>query len=248
MITCVAQIWLELLWTQLPYYLHPCLIASWARHWCTEQNKSWLQRDPQQELMTAPAGRPRLRVFNLNGAELYMLDTRYAIPRPFKYVSPSTRIKDVFSACCETLQWPEEFMSLTIGDHTYKCPRRDSEQKHLDIFVMTLIPSSGSQRLSDVSYDFTYYCWVPDNFQAPGAQGYCLCHFGGCCRLCFVPGNGICWGCGNNGCCHSVNCGCYCCKSPKGFHPERRCPMAGCRPEWADGGLTQAERPAGFTL
>ena len=186
--------------------------------------------------MIAPAGRPRLRVLGgqLNGEALNMLDTSYAIPRPFKYVCPSTRIKDVFLACCNTLQWPEEFMSLSIGDDTYRLPRRISEQKHLYIFVMTLIPSSGSQWLSDVSYDFTYDYWLPDNFQAPDALGYCLCNFGGCCRLCLVPGAGICWGCGNNGCCRCVECGCSCCKSPEGIHLlQRRCPIAGCRPEWA---------------
>ena len=194
-------------------------------------------------------GRPRLRVYAaLDGKELHMLDTRYANPRPFKYVSPSTRIMDVFSAVCKTLQWPAEFMILIIGSNTYKWPRLLSEQQHLQILVTTLITSSGFQRLSGVSCNFTYLRWVPDNFQAHDARGYCLCIFGGCCRLCFVPGDGICWGCGNNGCCRSVNCGCYCCKSPKGFHPERRCPIAGCRPEWADGGLTQAESPAGFTL
>ncbi len=125
--------------------------------------------------MIAPADRPRLRVYAaMDGEELHMLDTSYFFPRPFKHVSPSTTIKDVFSACCETLQWPCEWMMLSIGENTYQW----SEQQHLDILVMTLIPSSGSQQLCDVSYDFTYLRRVPDNFQAPEAQGFCLCHFG----------------------------------------------------------------------
>ena len=198
--------------------------------------------------MIAPASRSRLRVYALGGEELDMLDTSYAIPRPFKYVSLSTRIKDVFSACCETLQWPREFMILRMGGNTYKWPRLLSEQQHLHILVTTLIPSSGSQQLSDVSYDFTCLRRVPHNFQSPDSQGYCLCNFGGCCRLCFVPSSEVCWGCGNNGCCRSVNCGCSCCESPKGIHPERRCPISGCIPWWADEGVIPVERPAGFTL
>ena len=195
--------------------------------------------------MIARASRPRLRVRALDGEELDMLDTSYAIPRPFKFVSRSTTIKDVFSACCKTLQWPEEFMILENGGNTYEWPRLTREQEHLYTLVTTLTPSSGSQGLSDVSYDFTFLRRVPDNFQAPGARGFCLCHFGGCCRLCFVPSNRPCWGCGNNGCCRSANCGCSCCESPRGIDPERRCPLMGCRPEWADDdGLTPAERPA----
>ena len=196
--------------------------------------------------MIAPADRPRLRVYKaMDGEELHMFDTSYFFPRPFKHVSPSTTIKEVFLVCCETLQWPREWMMLSIGENTYQW----SEQQHLDSLVMTLTPSSGSQQLCDVSYDFTYLRRVPDNFQAPEAQGLCLCDFGGCCRLCFVPNNVPCWGCGNNGCCRCVGCGCSCCESGEGIDPERRCPLMGCRPRWADDdGLTPAERPAGFTL
>ena len=181
----------------------------------------------------------------MDGEELHMFDTSYFFPRPFKHASPSTTIKEVFLVCCETLQWPREWMMLSIGENTYQW----SEQQHLDSLVMTLTPSSGSQQLCDVSYDFTYLRRVPDNFQAPEAQGLCLCDFGGCCRLCFVPNNVPCWGCGNNGCCRCVGCGCSCCESGEGIDPERRCPLMGCRPWWADDdGLNPAERPAGFTL
>ena len=169
----------------------------------------------------------------MDGEELHVvLDTSYAIPRPF-ILRPSTRIKDVFFACCETLKWPHEFMSLIIDGNTYKWPRLHSEQKHLDSLVTNIIPSTiGSQQLSDVV--FAYYRWVPKNFQAADAQGYCLCNFGGCCRLCNVPSGQICWGCGNNGGCRSESCGHSCCKLPRSIDPERRCPLMGCRPEWAD--------------
>jgi len=178
--------------------------------------------------------RPRLRVYAMSGGEeLRILDTSYAIPRSFKFVSPSTRIMDVFSACCIKLQWPHEFMSLSIGGNVYKWPRLLREQQHLHILVTTLIPSSDCQGLYDVAYDFTYVLWMPDNFQAPDARGYCLCNFGGCCRLCFVPSNEPCCGCGNNGCCRCMNCGCSCCESPEDIQPMSRCPFEGCRPEWA---------------
>ncbi len=157
-------------------------------------------------------------IISQNQTNMPQMEFEWSLRNPSNQFSPGGRLN------CE-------FLILSIGENTNQW----SEQQHLDILVMTLIPSSGSQRLSDVSYDFTYDYWLPDNFQAPDAQGYCLCNFGGCCRLCLVPGDGPCWGCGNNGCCRCVECGCSCCESPEGIHLlERRCPIVGCRPEWAD--------------
>lgn len=175
-----------------------------------------------------------LRVRNaINGDLLAVLNHRYAVPRPFQYVSDSTTIRDVFSEVCKTLRWPSEFMLLSIAGVVYDCPRLLSRQQHLNALVTNLSSSSGLQRLSDVSYDFLYYLRMPENFQAPDAQSYCLCDFGGCCRLCFAPSHRLCWGCGNNGCCRCANCGCDCCVSPEDFRPVRRCPISGCRPAWA---------------
>jgi len=64
-------------------------------------------------------------------------------------------------------------------------------------------------------------------------DGSCICDFGGCCRLCFVPSNTGCSGCGNNGCCRSGNCGHPCCKKMVGLQDVlHRCDRQGCRPWW----------------
>lgn len=181
---------------------------------------------------------PRLRVRNAtNGEELLSLrDHSYFVPRPFDLVTRSTTIKDVFEAVCRALPWEPEFMQLLIGDKAYDFPRLLSKQKHLNTLVMSLISSSGFEGLSDVTHEIAvfYHLRMPTDFQAPDAQGYCLCNFGGCCTLCNVPSNQICRGCGNNGCCRAGNCDCDCCCDKfKDFQPQRRCPILGCRPEWA---------------
>ena len=177
----------------------------------------------------------RLRVRNAsNGEELL-------VPRPFNHVDRGTTIKDVFAAVSRALPWPHEFMQLLIGDKAFDFPHRLDKQEHLDTLLMSLISSSGFERLSDVIPEITvsYLRWIPTDFRAPDAEGYCLCNFGGCCTVCNVPSNQICGGCGNNGCCRTGSCGCdCCCEGYKDFQPQRRCPILGCRPEWAQNGVS----------
>ena len=61
-----------------------------------------------------------------------------------------------------------------------------------------------------------------------------LCDFGGRCRLCRVPSNTICGGCGNNGCCRCGNCGHKCCEDRIGAEAVLFfCAIQGCQPRWA---------------
>ena len=63
---------------------------------------------------------------------------------------------------------------------------------------------------------------------------WCICDFGGCCRLCHVPGNGVCGGCGNNACCRCGNCGHTCCaRRVRSDKIMRLCDRQGCQPWWA---------------
>ena len=141
-------------------------------------------------------------------------------------------IKDVFRA----VHWPTEFMQFRIGDKFYDFPRLHSKQKYSKTSLIGLSSSAGLAGLSEEIHEITvfYYCWMPADFQAPEARGYCLCNFGGCCSLCKVPSIEICKGCGNNGCCRTGDCGCDCCvQESKDLRPRRRCPISGCRPDWA---------------
>ena len=172
---------------------------------------------------------PTIRVYNANGGLLPIMDRKYCIPRPFDRVKRSTTVKDIFVAVSHAVQWPREFMQLRIGDKAYDFPILISKQKHLETFVMSLI-SYPHQTFQDapVGIIVFYDLRMPTDFNGI----YCLCDFGGCCRLCNVPSNQICKGCGNNGCCRVVECGCDCCEDPN-VQPQRRCPILGCRPKWA---------------
>ena len=71
----------------------------------------------------------------------------------------------------------------------------------------------------------------PEDFT--NAIGKCLCDFGGCCRACNVPGSQLCWGCGNNGCCRTGNCGHTCCRAVVHRRAQGAvCPLSGCVPSW----------------
>ena len=181
----------------------------------------------------------RLRLRNLeSGVELpWVYDYSYCIPRPF-YVRRSTTIKDIFTAVSFAVAaghpnpWPLEYIKLMIGNNLYECPvnLKLQKQKGVDQKVHKVV---GDQQDEVV---VSYHCMMPEDFSRCGG-GYCLCSFGGCCRLCNVPGTSVCPSCGNNGCCRCQNCGCECCSEC--FHANelsrdlRRCPILGCRPRWA---------------
>jgi hypothetical protein len=87
-----------------------------------------------------------------------------------------------------------------------RCRRLLSEQSH------TLLTSIRQERDGEV--------WVsvvkddpPSDYGQGACQGFCVCDFGGCCRLCLVPSSVICRACGNNGCCRTGNCGHECCEN-----------------------------------
>ena len=179
---------------------------------------------------------PKLQIRNAISSEnLAISNQRYAIPRPLDRVKEYTTLRDVFLACSQALSWPCEFMTLIIDDQVFDFPRLISRQGHLDMKVIDVVQP---QPLDEILV--RYHLQIPSNFQDPNAQGYCLCNFGGCCKLCKVPGGEICSGCGNNGCCRSNDCGCECClagSTNNSFQPVRRCPRVGCQPRWSDSNL-----------
>ena len=87
----------------------------------------------------------------------------------------------------------------------------------------------------------------------------CLCDFGSCCLQCIVPGDVVCIGCGNNGCCRIGSCGHACCEefvamAFAGKRPQQLqvCPYSGCLPDWAvkprTSGQNKRRRPTNFPL
>ena len=133
----------------------------------------------------------------------------------------------ICEACCQALAWPREFMTVTVNDESFNFPRLRRQQEHLHRRLLDIVETSQREIV------VTYYLRMPSNFRDPIANGYCLCAFGGCCKLCIYPSSEVCGGCGNNGCCRTDNCGDECCEGEEITEPERRCPFLGCKPEWA---------------
>ena len=195
---------------------------------------------------------PRLRIRSLcSGEELHPLrDQNWAIPTSVVHMTSFLTIREIFDMVCFTLAWPHEFLRLHSGDNVYEFPRPTSKSTsrayeiryliYLNTSVMTAAgfdsadkPACRQQVDEIVIY---YYKWMPTDFQAPEADGFCLCSFGGCCRLCNVPSIGVCWGCGNSAACRSKSCGCDCCcfaTTMRIVQPLLRCPILGCSPWWA---------------
>ena len=186
--------------------------------------------------------RKRLRCYNMNGDSISLLNHAYAIPRPFDYVTEDDTLGDVFEALSKAAHWPLEWMQVMIGDHRFEWPRLLRHQEHLRVSVMHYAAPNADEIIATVVSN------LPDNFQDPTAQGYCLCDFGGCCTLRNAPSCEVCAGCGNNGCCRCAKCGHVCCEViGDGFQPRYLCPIAGCKPKWAGApGLRTCETTAGL--
>ena len=182
------------------------------------------------------SGRPtKLLCHTVGGEPLKLLNHAYAVPRPFDFVREDTTLGEVFKAASKARDsWPVEWMKVVIGDHQFEWPRLLKSQEHLRTLVIQLCGDPNADGIL-VTVCFSF----PDNFQDPKASGYCLCNFGGCCRLCYVPSCVVCLGCGNNACCRSNDCDYSCCDAIEkgvGFQAQMRCPISGCRPAWADSG------------
>ena len=180
------------------------------------------------------SGRPKkLLCHTVGGEPLKLLNHAYAVPRPFDFVREDTTLGEVFKAASKAKDsWPVEWMKVVTGDHQFEWPRLLKLQEHLRTPVIQLCGDPNADGIL-VTVCFSF----PDNFQDPKASGYCLCNFGGCCRLCYVPSCVVCPGCGNNGCCRSNDCDYSCCDAIEkgvGFQAQMRCPVSGCRPAWAD--------------
>ena len=146
-------------------------------------------------------------------------------------VYPHMTIADLFDACGHALKWPQKFMTLMIGEDGMTIFGYHSEQPYRDEWFLLNFFSASLEEIK-----ITIFLHMPTNIRGGEAKGFCLCYFGGCCKRCYVPSNEICWGCGNNGCCRSKNCGCECCMAEGGRNIQiasmRVCPILGCRPWW----------------
>ena len=132
----------------------------------------------------------------------------------------NTSVEWLLRLVAEELDWPPRYVELTIGQTIVGLARRGSERTLLKDYVSFNEEHVLLQAIK---------CPRPEFFDD---QGLCMCNFGGCCRDCMVPARFVCTGCGNNGCCQAGNCGHQCCEERKA-RSEVRCPLAGCRPWWA---------------
>ena len=130
------------------------------------------------------------------------------------------------------LKLPSEFVMLLVYGQRFQLP--DAwEYPVVNLVIDCTAGSSENQ-----AFDVGVVLLKPDNFKAPELRGFCLCNFGQCCVRCAVPSSYVCWGCGNNGCCRTGDCGHQCCEDidentcPVGID-QNTCRRVGCRPEWA---------------
>ena len=144
-------------------------------------------------------------------------------------------VEDLFEPCSAALCWSTTHLQLAVAGRTFMQPwqrRKQTQTKFVDILAPW-------ELLQPVAVTVIMQL-PPEDFSAPGEQRLCVCHFGGCCKLCRCPGSGICPGCGNNGCCRSNDCGCACCEGSVTIADLERkpralfCPYKGCRQRVVD--------------
>ena len=171
----------------------------------------------------------RIDVVVFDGFGSKQIKLSNTIGRPFVIYSDSL-VEDLIEPCSAHLDWPTTHLQLAVAGHTFTQPLQRRGQTRTQ-FCAILKPKELMQPVVVTVIKQL----PPEDFSAPNAQSLCICHFGGCCKLCRCPGGGICPGCGNNGCCRSNNCGCDCCKSSVTIADLERkpmalfCPYKGCR-------------------
>jgi hypothetical protein len=153
----------------------------------------------------------------------------------------NTTVEWVLEQVGQHLHWPTSHLTLGAGETTVRYIHRISEIPNTKIIDLAMASGYTVDLTATQAHDarpFTLQLTKlppPDNFSG---RGLCLCNFGGCCRACNAPNNTPCWGCGNNGCCRTGDCGELCCLGVIQRSSRRPfvCPLVGCVPCWIDDG------------
>jgi hypothetical protein len=164
-----------------------------------------------------------VRAFSSTEVKLPHVSTRVHEHTPLEWFLPYV---------AKAVEWPVDYIALHAFGATAR--QRHKSRGWPATLLHDLAGAAGHQgRIITVAVEL-----LPPPAVYSGPAG-CICDFGGCCRLCFVPSTGGCVGCGNNGCCRSGDCGHPCCESlVDGWPPggtdgrDRRCDRLGCRPWW----------------
>ena len=167
--------------------------------------------------------RRRLSVTFISGISGEEISRKDDWGRRLIHVYTDEYIQKLFIPCSVTLRWHANYLRFVIGEAIFHaCTIRDASN-----LWQNIVGEGSTECCISVMKEP-----MPSDFQL--IRGLCICYFGGCCRLCYQPGGGICSGCGNNGCCRCANCGCACCEcNISAAHVEVFCPMSGCKPWWA---------------
>ena len=194
----------------------------------SRRHKSWPGLDVETTQCQAPTAYMRhpLEVCLVSGTKVCVMERGCSRNRPFNKIREDTLIEDLFDPCSVALNWHVEFIKLVLDDKVFRFNKRIAERTRTRILDLI----SPADLLQQKPCRINVVLEMPENF----GGDCCLCSFGGCCKLCRVPGGRICPGCGNNGCCRASNCGCACCEENLPCDGGPRCPFKGCRPEWAD--------------
>ena len=140
-------------------------------------------------------------------------------------VDELSTLEEFLRPVAQALDWRVSHISLTLNHVTVAYTARISQRTRTNILSLVSDRDDSLEPVTVTVYKFP----PPTDFRDYAG---CMCDFGGCCCNCSVQSSTECWGCGNNGCCRSGNCGHPCCEIAE-VRPNQGCPISGCKPWWA---------------